>query len=247
MDYFTGFVRPVVISSPFGKSMLVVAPHQDDEAIGCGGALVLQLRSGRKASVVMLHDGADGCEELGMTRSQYTAIRNQESRDAAAAIGMEAPVFFDYESLSASAGEAAARLNKIIREKKVDALFVPFLLDAHPDHRTANFIVAEALKDIDWPIRVLGYEVWGFCIPNVVLKIDEEAMEAKVRMLTCFRIANEAIDYVQSTRGMNMYHSKMLGSGECRYAERFFELPRAEYLEVVAKVRAAAAAGQAAA
>src|SRR5437868_4591103 len=56
-DYFAGFVRSIPIRAPFGKSMLVVAPHQDDEAIGCGGALALQVRSGGAASIVILTDG----------------------------------------------------------------------------------------------------------------------------------------------------------------------------------------------
>jgi hypothetical protein len=32
-DYFTAFVRPVVVTAPFGKSMLVLAPHQDDNSL----------------------------------------------------------------------------------------------------------------------------------------------------------------------------------------------------------------------
>src|ERR1700692_3798716 len=67
-DYFSSFVRPIPIRAPFGKSMLVVAPHQDDETIGCGGALALQVRAGKPAFIVILQDGADGHDDLGMAR-----------------------------------------------------------------------------------------------------------------------------------------------------------------------------------
>src|SRR5262249_3059711 len=53
-DYFSTMVRAVPIQAPFGKSMLIVAPHQDDEIIGCGGALALQVRAGKPANVVIL-------------------------------------------------------------------------------------------------------------------------------------------------------------------------------------------------
>src|SRR5437868_4739139 len=56
-DYFSTFIRPIPIQAPFGDSLLVLAPHQDDEAIGCGGALALQVRSKKNAAVVLLHDG----------------------------------------------------------------------------------------------------------------------------------------------------------------------------------------------
>jgi len=237
-DYFAGFVRPVPIKAPFGKSMLILAPHQDDEAIGCGGALILQLRTGNAAAIVLLQDGADGHEELGMSRQALTELRNEESRRAAAAVGVESPVFLGYARLAESVPQASEQVRGIIRERKADAIFVPFVLDAHPDHRSANYILAEALKGIDWNVRVFGYEVWGLCIPNVLVVIDE-AMEDKMRMLACFTWANSAIDYTHSTKGLNMYHSRMLGAGECRYAERFFELPRKEYIELVERIRAA--------
>jgi LmbE family N-acetylglucosaminyl deacetylase len=237
VDYFTTFVRPVAIKAPFGKSMLVVAPHQDDEAIGCGGALVLQIRSGNAGAIVMLQDGAIEHEELGMSRQELRELRNEESRKAAEAIGLEHPRFLNHVQLGECLAQAAEEVCGIITERRVDSLFAPFVLDAHPDHLLTNYIVAKALKGISWEVRVFGYEVWGLCVPNVVVVIDD-AIEDKMRMLSCFTYANRAIDYVHSTKGLNMYHSRMLGAGQCLYAERFFELPRKEYIELVERIRA---------
>jgi LmbE family N-acetylglucosaminyl deacetylase len=237
-DYFTGFVRAIPIRAPFGKSVLVLAPHQDDETIGCGGALALQVASGNAAAIVMLQDGASGSEELGMSREALNALRNEESRRAAAVIHLPPPIFLNHPDLAASIAEASASVRRILLDRKVDAVFVPFVLDGHPDHRVANFILVAALDEIPWDVRILGYEVWGMCIPNVIVVIDE-VMEQKLAMLACFEFANKALDYVHSTKGLNMFHSRMLGAGECRYAERFFEVPRREYIELVKRVQAA--------
>jgi N-acetylglucosamine malate deacetylase 1 len=237
-DYFSGFLRAIPIKAPFGKSMLVVAPHQDDETIGCGGVLALQKASKHSAAIVLLQDGAGECESRGMTREEMNQLRNDESRRAAAVIDMEPPVFLNHADLARSIPEATESVRRILMERKVDAVFVPFVLDGHPDHRVANYILAGALEGISWDVRVFGYEVWGFCIPNVMVVIDE-VMDQKLEMLTCFRFANSAIDYVSSTKGLNMFHSRMLGAGECKYAERFFEVPRTEYIDLVKRVRAA--------
>ncbi len=236
-DYFSGFVRAIPVRAPFGNSMLVLAPHQDDETIGCGGALALQVAGKHAAAVVMLHDGAGGCEELGMSRGQLMDRRNEESRQAAAVIDLEPPIFLNYPDLAASFSDASATVRRILRERRADAVFVPFILDAHPDHRATNYILASALADIDWDVRVFGYEVWGLCIPNVIVVIDE-VIEKKLEMLSCFHFANSALDYVNSTKGLNMFRSRLLGAGECKYAECFFEVPRQEYIDLVKRIHA---------
>ena len=235
-DYFSSSIRPIPIRAPFGKSMLVVAPHQDDETIGCGGAVALQVRAGKAASIVIVQDGADGHNQFGRTRQAQTEMRNEESRRAAAVLGLEPPRFLNHARLSESVLQAAEELRGILTERKVDAVFTPFLLDGHPDHRTTNEILALALREIPWDVRVFGYEVWGLCIPNVLVIIDE-VIEEKLKMLSCFTFANQAIDYVHTTKGLNMYRSRLLGAGECRYAECFFELPRTEFIELVDRIR----------
>jgi N-acetylglucosamine malate deacetylase 1 len=236
-DYFSVFVRPIPIKAPFGASVLIVAPHQDDEIIGCGGALALQVRSGKKASIVILQDGADGHEELGTTREAQRDMRNEESRQAAALLELDPPRFLNHARLAESVPQAVEELKKLLTEQKIDAVFTPFVLDGHPDHRTANYILAAALNSVSWDVRILCYEVWGLLIPNVLVIIDD-VIEKKLDMLRCFTFANKALDYVHTTKGLNMYRSRLLGAGECRYAECFFELPRQEFIELVDRVQA---------
>jgi LmbE family N-acetylglucosaminyl deacetylase len=235
-DFFSTFIRPIPIQAPFGKSVLVVAPHQDDEAIGCGGAVALQVQNGNAAAIVILQDGADGHEELGLTRAALTEMRNEESRRAAAVLKIDPPYFLNHANLAASIEEATGELHRILIERKVDAVFTPFVLDGHPDHRTANYILAGALKRVSGNVRVLGYEVWGLTVPNVLVNIDQ-AIDAKIKMLSCFTFANKAVDYVHTTKGLNMYRSRLLGAGECQYAECFFEIPRQEFIDLAERVR----------
>ena len=245
VDFFSKVLRPIRVQAPFGESMLVVAPHQDDETIGCGGAMALQRRSGRAVSVVILNDGAIEHEDLGMERRELERLRNDESRRAADALDIPAPSFLGHADLQADASRIAEELAEILRARKIDVVFTPFVLDTQPDHRRANYIVAEALRKVDWNIRVLGYEVWGFCVPNVIVAIDD-VMELKVRALACFEFANRAVNYTWSTQGVNMYRSRFTEVGACRYAECFFEAPREEFIALVAKVQAAEiGAGQA--
>jgi LmbE family N-acetylglucosaminyl deacetylase len=234
-DIYSTIVTPIPITAPFGNSMLVLAPHQDDEVIGCGGALALQVKNGYRASVVILQDGADEHETLSLTREAMAELRNQESRDAAQQIGIDPPIFLGQIDMRSNADATAATLRGILEERHVDAIFTPFVLDGHPDHRACNFILAKALSKLDRTIRILQYEVWSHCIPNVLVIIDSVA-EKKDKMLDCFRLANKAFDYAHATKGLNMFHSRLLPAGQARYVECFFEVPRQEFVDLIEKV-----------
>jgi LmbE family N-acetylglucosaminyl deacetylase len=235
-DSFSGSVKPIPLEAPFGKSMLVVAPHQDDEAIGCGGVVALQARGGRPVQVVLVQDGADGCEDQGMTREQLRDLRNEESRRSAAIVGAQMH-FLNHPRLLPDAPGIVAQLAALLIQHKVDVVLTPYLLDGHLDHRHTNLLLAEALKQVSWPVRVLGYEVWGLCIPNVIVNIDA-VIETKLEMLRCFTFANQALDYTNTTKGLNMYRSRLYSTGRCSYAECFFEVPREEFIALVDRIKA---------
>lgn len=234
-SFFSSAIRPVVIDAPFGNSMLVVAPHQDDEVIGCGGAMALQRRCGRAMHVVVLQDGADEHEQVSLTRERLREMRNAESRAAARVINAKEPVFLGHRDLRRESTSIESELRELIVSNRIDTVFTPFVLDGHPDHRACNAVVANVLHEIVRDVRILQYEVWANCIPNVVVIIDDVIQE-KLDMLSCFRFANSALDYTHATKGLNMFHSRMLPAGTARYVEAYFETPRDEYLDLMAAV-----------
>ncbi len=233
-DQFQGTVRAIPVTAPFGESMLVVAPHQDDEAIGCGGVLMLQRKAGKAARVLLLQDGGHEFVEAGMTREELVALRNGESEAAAQVAGVSVR-FLDLPRLDGARPQVVAALQEEIRRGRVDVVVSPFPFDGHPDHREAARALAEALAGIEWPVRVMTYEVWGLCIPNVAVVIDA-VMEKKREMLRCFRWANAAVDYLNTTEGLNLYRARQLPAGTSRYVECFFELPKSDYIEMMGRL-----------
>ncbi len=234
---FSSFVRPILISAPFGQSMLVMAPHQDDEVIGCGGAAALQALSGSSVTTIILQDGADEHNKLALSREQMTRLRNEESMQAASCLGLPPPIFLGYESLKASHDDAVAAIVNHIERKRVDAVFLPFALDAHPDHRATNKILADALEQVRNSIRIFGYEVWSLAVPSVIVEIDA-VIDQKSESLRRFKIANSAVDYVNSSIGLAMYRTRFIPASNTKYAECFFECPSAEFVALVRNLEA---------
>src|SRR5256885_127055 len=84
-----------------GERLLVLAPHPDDEVIGCGGLVALHLREGRPVHVVVCTDGAQAGDG---------AQREAESRTALAMLGDATIEFLRFPDRELeNAGELDAR------------------------------------------------------------------------------------------------------------------------------------------
>src|SRR5437763_11246305 len=145
-----------------GERLLVLAPHPDDEVIGCGGLVALHLREGRRVRVVVATDGA----AAGDARQ-----REAESRAALASLGAAEVEFLrlpDRALADAESGGFAAAL----RELRPDLIAVPSPIEIHPDHVALARIFCELVaKDAalfaDLAVaRVAFYEVSHPLRPN---------------------------------------------------------------------------------
>jgi LmbE family N-acetylglucosaminyl deacetylase len=78
------------------KSILVVAAHPDDEALGCGGTIAKFATQGHEVQVAFLADGA-GAREAGLRPSREVLDHRREAaRRACAILGACPPLFFDF-------------------------------------------------------------------------------------------------------------------------------------------------------
>lgn len=204
-------------------NVLVIAPHPDDEIIGCGGTVGLRVERGERVAVAFLTSGELGLKQFPAAKA--CRIREREAKLAAKILGL-GPLFFlrqpDWTlgDHAASAGEA---LSEVLNREKPRVIYLPHPNDGHPDHRAALPIVRAALKNFAGPRpRLLGYEIW-----TPLGQFDEVVNISK--MMTRKRSALRAhasqlneFDYVKAVTGLNQYRGEI--AGKCRYAEVFQDL-----------------------
>ncbi|WP_395666077.1 PIG-L deacetylase family protein [Methylocella sp.] len=151
---------------------LVLAPHPDDESLGCGGLIAMACAEGRPVRVIVV---SDGCGSHPNSRShppeRLRALREAETLAAAAALGLAAGDV-DFLRLpdrhvpheGAAARAAVARVVAAARDIGASALFATWGFDPHCDHQ-AVWRIAEAARRALPGLALMSYPVWGFALP----------------------------------------------------------------------------------
>src|SRR5687768_17661592 len=80
------FSKLCMVDQPEGDTILVIAPHPDDDVIGCGGTIRLHILSGHVVYIVYLTDGEKGIKDFEKVRT--IEIRKQEASHAAGLLGV---------------------------------------------------------------------------------------------------------------------------------------------------------------
>src|ERR1043165_2622614 len=111
---------------------LVLAPHPDDEAIGCGGTLRWHVEQGDEVHVIFLTSGEDGVR--GQTPGETARIREREARAAAKVLGYGTLEFWrEPDGKLRSTTAIRNRLAEKLRSFRPHLLYVPHPGEMHPD------------------------------------------------------------------------------------------------------------------
>lgn len=190
------------------RSVLVLAPHPDDEVFGCGGTLARHAAAGIPVHVVVATDGGF-CAEAA-DRSTLVATREAESRAAAAVLGVPAPEFWRIPDRTLRYGEALVdRVVAAIRARDADLVFAPSPCEAHPDHSALAMAVIEAVRRIGVGVRLALYEIGVPLRPNTLVDIGD-LLEKKHAAMHCFASQLTRQRYDEQIEALNRFRAYTL-------------------------------------
>lgn len=152
--------------------IVVVAPHPDDESLGCGGLIAEARRLGRPVRLVVVSDGCGSHTHSKLyPPERLRSLREDETRRAVAELGMapEDVAFLrlpdaHVPSAGPTAQAAADAVAAAARACGAGAVFVTWRHDPHCDHQASAAIVALARPQLG-ASRLYEYPVWGWTLP----------------------------------------------------------------------------------
>jgi LmbE family N-acetylglucosaminyl deacetylase len=154
-----------------GGTTLLLAPHPDDESLGCGGLIAEACARGRPPVVVVLTDGTmSHPSSRSHPRSRLKALREAETRAAVAVLGLPPDRlhflgFPDGQAPGEGSGRAlaAAQVAHLVRLHGAGSILATWEHDPHRDHVAAQAIARRAARLTG--ARLLSYPVWGWTLP----------------------------------------------------------------------------------
>jgi len=152
-------------------ALVVVAPHPDDESLGCGGIIAEARARGRDVRVIVLSDGTGSHPNSILYPAQrLRAVHEAEASEAVRALGL-APDALSFLRLpdraipteGPEAGAATMRIAAAAREAVASAILVTWAGDPHRDHQAAAQLAARAAAMLPG-MRLLAYPVWAWSL-----------------------------------------------------------------------------------
>ncbi|HEX5009132.1 MAG TPA: PIG-L deacetylase family protein [Planctomycetota bacterium] len=208
--------------------VLVVAPHPDDEILGCGGAIALHVRRGDRVHVALVTAGEGGGDPQ---------RRTEESRAAANLLGRT-----DVTSLGARDGAVAQdaglpeRLEALVARERPVVVYAPSPFELHPDHLATLRATAVALRRGP-PPRLLLYEVNTETPATFLLDITP-VKQLKRKALETFGSQRGLVDLVEKCDARARARTVNVDLPAVTHAEAFLELAPAAVDDALRRVDA---------
>ncbi|HYD20270.1 MAG TPA: PIG-L deacetylase family protein [Flavipsychrobacter sp.] len=202
------------------QKVLVVSPHPDDEAIGCGGVICKHVAEGDEVHVVFLTSGEKGGH--GRAEDETKQLREREALEAAKVLGTASSEFWREADKEVPVNDSTIdRLFKKIEDLQPSVIYVTHENEEHPDHKAAAAIVKQAVSRIQNDIMILGYEVWT-PIQQMDHIVDiSDYVTTKERAIQAHKSQCDVLKFDEAILALNRYRGEMHSWPGGDYAEVF--------------------------
>jgi N-acetylglucosamine malate deacetylase 1 len=204
-------------------NILIVAPHPDDEAIGCGGTAARHARRGDTVAALFLTSGELGLKNL--RPEEAWSIRENEARRSCRVLGIAPAAFLRLPDwmMGEDIPSAVQKIAPVLAEHRPDRIYLPHPGEWHPDHRASLPILRKAIRKANLAqVELRAYEIWTPLSEHQYVEDITPWMPIKLRALRHHASQIQDWDYVRAVRGLNEFRGAM--AGRCRYAEVFQDL-----------------------
>ena len=180
-------------SLSLSDNTVIIAPHPDDEVIGCAGLIQTLMERGIPPHVIILTGGEGSHRECcDVTKDEIKKERRTLALGAAETLNL--PIsrvhFLDFpdEYIHISCSETE-NLDKIITELSPKAIFVPHWGEGMDDHINSAEIVKKLIADknisiYEYCVWMWYYNVWNLDNKNArILKMSRNQHQSKLRAI----------------------------------------------------------------
>ncbi len=208
-------------SIPNAKTVILFAPHPDDDVLGCGGTLIQHINDKSRIILIYLTSGEAAYHTNG--RQELAQIREEEAKKAAGMLGIHELIFLkEPDGQLKNSPDTAKKIADLIMQFEPDLIYVPHEGDQHRDHIATNHLVIDAIKTIKESLPmlplILGYEVWTPIqhfthVSNISHDIDQ-----KIKALNAHISQIKVMNFSEAVKALNKYRGIMHGHGKPMYA-----------------------------
>jgi N-acetylglucosamine malate deacetylase 1 len=217
------------------ERVLVIAPHPDDETLGCGGTLLRMAESGAELAWLIVTRIS---EEAGFT-PQRVQGREAEIEKVTSLLGFSEVFQLSMPTRQLDAipmAELVEQFSGVFREFRPEHVFLPHRSDVHSDHRVVFDAGAACAKWFRYPTvrRLLSYETISetdFCLdtrspfqPNCFVDISRY-LERKLEVVAAYESELGTFPFPRSIEALRAL-AKVRGAAAGFAAAEAFQLLR---------------------
>ena len=222
--WYNNLLRPQKKNIDKKKKILLIAPHTDDEVIGCVGTLLKFTKIKSDISIVYI--------TLGSNDKKKKELRKKEAHKVCVKMGWN--YYFLNHNLNYKSWDNF-KFTKIINKIKPDIIFIPSIFDDNIEHKNSNFFLCDSISKISSEIWI--YQVYSSHIANTLIDITDE-IKMKQKIIKIYNSQMKTRDWSHFSLGLNAWNSRFLGTkGKRVWVETFLVVNSKFYKNLIYKFR----------